>query len=106
MMRFAIGPLALLLFCNSALAQVQVPMGCFELAAREGFPTDSLTKTQAARARIRMAQLSNQDPLVLQCRSAIRQAQAMLEIQKKRSAEEARRQSENSSRLRDYATNP
>ena len=80
-MRFTIAA-ALLLAASSALAQFQVPGECTELAAREGFPTDMLTRTQAARARVRMAQLSNHDPLVRQCRSAIRHAQAMMKQMK------------------------
>lgn len=52
-------------------AQIAVPPGCVALAAREGFPTDSLTKIQFARARLRLARLNKTDPLVVQCREAI-----------------------------------
>ena len=76
----------LLLATTPAFAQYQVPGECTELAAREGFPTDMLTKTQAAQARVRMARLSDRDPLVAQCRSAIRQAQAMMKQMEKSSA--------------------
>jgi hypothetical protein len=83
MMRSTIFAATLVLAANPALAQFQVPGECTELATREGFPTDVLTKSQAARARVRMAQLSDRDPLVTQCRSAIRRAQAMVkEIEK------------------------
>ena len=82
-MRFAIVATALLLAASPALAQFQVPGECTELAAREGFPTDVLTKTQAAQARFRMARLSDRDPLVKRCRSAIRQAQAMIKEMEK-----------------------
>ena len=79
----------LLLVANPALAQFQVPGECTELASREGFPTDVLTKTQAAQARVRMARLSDRDPLVKQCRGAIRQAQAMMKEMEKSSTSAA-----------------
>ena len=72
-MRFTIVGVALLLAADPAFAQFQVPRECVELAAREGFPTDVHNKTQAARARVRLAQLSDRDPLVKQCHGAIRQ---------------------------------
>jgi hypothetical protein len=78
MTRFAIFGAAVLLSAGPAYAQFQVPPGCVELAVREGFPTDTLTKVQAARARIRLARLNKHDPLVQQCRSAIQQAKAMM----------------------------
>lgn len=81
-MRFIFAAM-LLLVVNPALAQFQVPGECTELASREGFPTDVLTKTQAAKARVRMARLSDRDPLVKQCRGAIQQAQAMLKEMEK-----------------------
>jgi Flp pilus assembly protein TadD len=86
MMRIAIVAATLLLTVHPALAQYQVPGECTELAAREGFPTDVLTKTQAAQARVRMVRLSDRDPLVAQCRAAIRQAQAMMKQMEKSSA--------------------
>jgi hypothetical protein len=76
-MRFIIVAAGLLVSASPVLAQFQVPGECTELAAREGFPTTTLTKLQAARARARMALLSDRDPLVKQCRGAIRQAIAM-----------------------------
>ena len=82
-MRFTITVVALLLAAAPALAQFQVPGECTELAAREGFPTDTLTKIQVAQARVRMARLSDCDPLVKQCRSAIRRAQAMMKQMEK-----------------------
>ena len=76
-MRLMIVAVAFLLAATPALAQLQVPGECTELAAREGFPTSTLTKYQATKARARMALLSDRDPLVKQCRVAIRQAVAM-----------------------------
>jgi hypothetical protein len=78
MMRFAIVAAVFVLPAVPTHAQFQGPPGCIELAAREGFPTDTLTRAQAARARIRLARLSNREPLVQQCRSAIRQTQAVM----------------------------
>jgi hypothetical protein len=82
-MRSIIVTAALLLVITPAMAQFQVPAECTQLAAREGFPTDVLTRTQAARARVRMAQLSNRDSLAAQCRSAIWQTQAMIKEMEK-----------------------
>lgn len=85
-MRCAIFAATLLLVATPALAQFQVPGECTELAARESFPTDTLSKAQAAKARVRMARLSDRDPLVKQCRTAIRQAQAMMKEMEKSAA--------------------
>src|SRR5215218_1838501 len=71
MMRSILVTVALLMSASPVLAQFQVPGECTELAAREGFPADTLTRLQAARARIRMVRLSDRDPLVKQCRAAI-----------------------------------
>jgi hypothetical protein len=89
MMRSTILAATLLLAANPALAQFQVPRECIELAAREGFPTDVLTKSQAAQARARMARLSDRDLLVKQCRGAIRHAQAMMKEMEKSAASSA-----------------
>ena len=78
---------ALLFSASPVLAQFQVPGECTELAARERFPTTTLTKLQVARARARMALLSDRDPLVKQCRGAIRQAIAMRKEMEKSSTE-------------------
>ena len=67
-MRFIVVVAAVLFSPSPGLAQFQVPVECTELAAREGFPTTTLTKFQVARARARMALLSDRDPLVKQCR--------------------------------------
>lgn len=68
--------IGLMLLAGEAHANTPVPPGCIALAVREGFPTDSLTRLQLARARVRMARLSKSDPLVVQCRSAIEAARA------------------------------
>lgn len=61
----------LILLSSVAFGQVPVPHDCVQLALREGFPTDTLTKSQVARARYRMARMNNNDPLVRLCREAI-----------------------------------
>ena len=86
MMRLMIVAVAFLLAATPALAQFQVPGECTELAAREGFPTSTLAKYQAAKARARMALLSDRDPLVKQCRGAIRQAVALRKEMERSSA--------------------
>jgi hypothetical protein len=67
---------ALQFVVSMASAQVQVPTECVELAAREGFPTDVLTRTQALRAATRLARLPKGDFIVAQCQWAIRQMRA------------------------------
>ena len=86
LMRLMIVAVAFLLAATPALAQFQVPGECTELAAREGFPTSTLAKYQAAKARARMALLSDRDPLVKQCRGAIRQAVALRKEMERSSA--------------------
>jgi hypothetical protein len=92
-MRFIVVAAALLFSASPVLAQFQVPGECTELAAREGFPTTTLTKLQAARARARMALLSDRDPLVKQCRGAIRQAIARRKEMEKSSLSPGSRES-------------
>ena len=70
-MRNVIWAAVLLFTAIPASAQVPVPYECQQLAIREGFPTDQLTKTQAARAKLRMSRLSDDDPIVRSCRAAI-----------------------------------
>ncbi len=68
----------LLLYSSAAKAAKLTPViaECVELAQREGFPTDYLTRLQVAKARYRMSRLSDRDPLVKTCREAIRAARA------------------------------
>lgn len=62
----------LLLLPTIATAQVYVPSECSDLAIREGFPSDVMTKTEAAKAKIRLARLSDKEPDVKACREAIK----------------------------------
>ena len=48
---------------------------CFELAQREGVPTVLQNRYQATKAKVKLASLSNSDPLVRDCRAAVKRAQ-------------------------------
>lgn len=62
-----------------ALAEISfpiaIPQECFELAQREGVPTMIQNKYQATRAKVKLASLSGKDPLVRDCRAAVKRAQ-------------------------------
>lgn len=70
----------LLLYSTAARAAklTPVPPECVELAQREGYPTDFLTRFQVAKARYRLARLSAGDPLVKTCREAIARAKEQM----------------------------
>lgn len=76
--------IGLLLGVTPALAQekisypVPVPSECSELAVREHVPTLIENRYQAAVARVKLARLSNADPLVTQCKQAIARVRASL----------------------------
>ena len=53
---------------------VSVPQECFELAQREGVPVVIENKYQATKAKIKLARLSDRDPLVQGCRAAVARA--------------------------------
>ena len=82
---------ALVLFATPAAAAepikypVQVPQECFELARREGVPTMIESKFQAVKARIKLARLSDKDPMVRDCRAAVNRAKAAYETASKQS---------------------
>jgi hypothetical protein len=54
---------------------ISVPQECFELAQREGVPTVIQNKYQATRAQVKLASMSGRDPLVRDCRAAVKRAQ-------------------------------
>lgn len=68
----------MLLIACQAEAQVYVPQECAQLALREGFPADEMTKVQAAKAKIRLLKLKDSDPIVRDCRAAVARAKAGL----------------------------
>ena len=53
---------------------ISIPQECFELAQREGVPTMLQNKYQATRAKVKLASLSGKDPLVRDCRAAVKRA--------------------------------
>lgn len=75
-MRHAIVCFALLTASPCAAVEITYPITvlpeCVELATREGVPLQ-MERADAERAKRRMHQLGNRDPLVLKCRQAIEQ---------------------------------
>jgi len=54
---------------------ISIPQECFELAQREGVPTMIQNKYQATKAKVKLASMSGKDPLVRDCRAAVKRAQ-------------------------------
>ena len=54
---------------------ISIPHECVELAQREGVPIVIENRYQATKAKIRLARMSNRDPLVRECRAAVMRAQ-------------------------------
>jgi hypothetical protein len=54
---------------------ISIPQECVELAQREGVPIVIENRYQATKAKIRLARMSNRDPLVGDCRAAVKRAQ-------------------------------
>ena len=77
-MRLSTAALALLITTPVAAESVQfpitIPQECFELAHREGVPTVIENKMQAAKAKLKLAQMKNSDHLVRECRAAVHRA--------------------------------
>ncbi len=57
---------------------VTVPFECSQLAEREHVPSIIENRYQAAVARVKLARLSNDDPLVSQCKQAIARVKATM----------------------------
>jgi hypothetical protein len=55
---------------------VAIPDGCFALAQREGYPTVISSRWEGIKARAKLAQMKNSDPLVRQCKDAVAQVVA------------------------------
>jgi hypothetical protein len=55
---------------------VAIPEGCVALAQREGYPTLIVNRWEGVKARAKLAQMKNSDPLVHQCKDAVSQAVA------------------------------
>jgi len=54
---------------------ISIPQECVELAQREGVPVLIENKYQASKAKIKLARLSGNDPMVRECRAAVQRAQ-------------------------------
>ena len=72
--------LALVLVSSAASAgtasfPVYVPQECVALAQREGVPIIIEIRVQAAKAKFKLYRLKASDPLVRDCRDAVRRAQ-------------------------------
>lgn len=83
----AIFAAALVTFAGTAFGQsisypVSIPQDCIELAQREGVPVVIQSKYEATKAQLRLARLSDSDPLVHQCRTAIALARTALQASK------------------------
>ncbi|GAC1423030.1 MAG: hypothetical protein NVSMB6_24390 [Burkholderiaceae bacterium] len=55
---------------------VSVPPECVELAQREHVPVVIENRYQALRAEYKLARLSNSDPMVAQCKEAVKRLKA------------------------------
>lgn len=51
-----------------------IPQECFELAQRDGVDTVMSDRYQAAKAKYKLARLSGRDPMVQECREAVKRA--------------------------------
>jgi hypothetical protein len=54
---------------------ISIPQECLELAQREGVPTVIQNRYQATRAKVKLASMNGRDPLVRDCRAAVKRAQ-------------------------------
>jgi hypothetical protein len=50
---------------------VSIPQECVMLAQREGVPTVIENRYQAAKAKLKLARMSNGEPMVRECRAAV-----------------------------------
>jgi len=60
---------------GTASFPVYVPQECVALAQREGVPVIIENRVQAAKAKFKLYRLKASDPLVRDCRDAVRRAQ-------------------------------
>jgi hypothetical protein len=65
-------------FAGQISFPVSVPLECSQLAEREHVPTIIENQYQAAVARVKLARLSNSDPMVSQCKLAIARARSAM----------------------------
>jgi hypothetical protein len=79
---------AFVLFATPAAAAeaikfpIPIPQECFTLASREGVPTMIESRYQLAKAKLKLARLSDKDPMVRDCRAAVNRARQAYEAAK------------------------
>jgi hypothetical protein len=61
-------------WAGSVSFPISVPPECISLAQREGVPTMIENRYQAAKARLKLARLNGSDPMVQECRAAVKRA--------------------------------
>jgi len=102
---------ALVLFATPAAAAeavkypISIPQECFELARREGVPTMIESRYQAAKARLKLARLSDKDPMVRDCRAAVNRARQAYETAHRQQPSSSAHTSEASARPMDVTRN-
>jgi hypothetical protein len=67
------------LAAGAALFPVSVPTECVALAEREHEPVVISNKVEALREKVKLARMSDSDPLVSQCKQAVARLQAALQ---------------------------
>jgi hypothetical protein len=77
------GGAMLAILCGSAAAgpaqyPFSIPEECVALAQREGMPTTISNRYQAVKAKYKLYRMNKSDPLVRQCRAAVRRAEHLL----------------------------
>jgi hypothetical protein len=65
-------------WAGSAVFPISVPPECISLAQREGVPTMIENRYQAAKAKLKLARLNGSDPMVQECRAAVKRAVAAM----------------------------
>ena len=58
---------------------VSIPQECVELAQREGVPVVMENRYQATKAKLKLARMSNRDPLVRECRAGVERQKAAMQ---------------------------
>lgn len=69
---------------------IYVPEECMVLAQREGVPTVIENRYQAVKARIKLARLRSSEPMVAECRAAVKRAEIAVKAMAKAEKESAK----------------
>jgi hypothetical protein len=57
---------------------IPIPQECVAVAQREHVPTVVKSKTEATKAKLRLDQLNDRDPMVLQCKQSVARLMASM----------------------------